>query len=413
MRHCLGVNLFLLATLVFAPGVQAESWVSAWFMAPQAVPQAADAPPWLRPPLIEDATVRQLVRPTLSGSALRLRISNRYGTKPLYLDRVTVGVARGIGGVVPGSLHKATFAGRNAVTIMPGKSALSDPVHTQVVGGRLLAVSLYVPGSVRPRTWHQIAGRVNFLSRRGDHAMNVTGTAFVHRNTHIFWLDGVDILAPRSWAVVAIGDSITDGLKATLNAHQRWPDALSERLRAAGFDHVAVLNAGISGNRLLHDSACYGQRLESRFVRDALKRAGVRAVIVLIGVNDINFGYVPPSSGLDCDARHVKVTASALIEGYRRLIAQARAHGVKIYAGTLTPAALPPEREAIRTRVNAWIRNSRAFDGVVDFDAALRDPHQPSRLLPRADSGDGIHPGDEGDKMMAAAVPLAWFASGP
>ncbi|APZ43876.1 SGNH/GDSL hydrolase family protein [Acidihalobacter ferrooxydans] len=405
-----------LAALCFAAGLgwglpAQAGWVGAWYMAPQAVPQAADAPPYLRAPWIDDATVREIVRPTIAGTALRLRISNRYGVEPLHLGAVTVGVARGIGAVVPGTLRRVTFGGRSTVVIPPGGAVVSDPVPAPVVARRALAVSLYVPGRVRPRTWHQIAGRVNFLSARGDHSRDASGAAFLHRNTHILWLDGVDVRARHGWAVVAIGDSITDGLRATLNAQQRWPDALSRRLRAAGIDTVAVLNAGISGNRLLHDSACYGQSLEARFARDALDRPGVRAVIVLIGINDINFADMPPRRGLDCDAPHARVSAADLIDGYRRLIAQAHARGVKIYAATLTPAALPATREAVRRQVNAWLRNSGAFDGVADFDAALRDPLRPARLRPQADSGDGIHPSDAGDRMLADAVPLAWFRS--
>lgn len=407
MRRSVLAGLWLALGLAWTLPAAADDWVGAWYMAPQEVTRAADAPPYLYAPVVDNATVREIVRPTVAGTALRLRISNRYGTRPLHVGAATVGVARGIGAVLPGTLRRVTFGGRGEVDIPPGGAVVSDPVSGTVQARRALAVSLYVPGYVRPRTWHKIAGRVNYLSVSGDHSMDTSGAAFAHRDTNVLWLDGVDVRARGAWALVAIGDSITDGMRATLNAQRRWPDALSRRLRRAGLDRVAVLNAGISGNRLLNDSACYGASLLSRFRGDALDRPGVRAVIVLIGINDIDFGYTPRRRGLDCDAPHVKVTAASLIAGYRRLIAAAKSRGVRIYGATLTPAGLPPVREAVRKTVNAWIRGSGAFDAVIDFDAALRDPAHPARLLARYDSGDHIHPSDAGYAAMARAVPLA------
>jgi lysophospholipase L1-like esterase len=207
-------------------------------------------------------------------------------------------------------------------------------------------------------------------------------------------------------SVVAIGDSITDGMRSTPNANRRWPDALERRLAEKGNTQTAVINAGISGNRLLSGSPCYGDALLNRFERDALRQPGARAVIVLIGINDINFAAMPPHAGLDCDAPHTAVTADALFRGYQRLIAQAHQRGLKIYGATLTPASLPPDREAIRVAVNESIRSSRAFDGVIDFDRALRDPARPDVLQRRFDSGDHIHPNDAGYAAMAEAVPI-------
>lgn len=172
-----------------------------------------------------------------------------------------------------------------------------------------------------------------------------------------------------------------------------------------------MANLGISGNRLLSDSRCYGIALERRFERDVLTRAGVKVAVLLIGINDINFAAMPARSGLDCDAPHTRVDAQALIAGYRRVIAAAHARGVAVFGATLTPASLPPAREAIRREVNEWIRTSGAFDGVVDFDAALRDPAKPSTLLRRYNSGDDIHPSDAGYAAMAEAVPLERLAA--
>jgi lysophospholipase L1-like esterase len=210
--------------------------------------------------------------------------------------------------------------------------------------------------------------------------------------------------------VVAIGDSITDGMRSTLNANRRWPDALTRQIAQKGNGQVAVVNAGISGNRLLSNSPCYGEAVVSRFDRDALRQPGTRAIIVLIGINDINFAAMPARDGLDCDAPHTQVNADALLRGYQRLIAQAHQRGIKIYGATLTPASLPPEREAIRTAVNASLRSSRAFEGVIDFDEALRDPSRPSVLQRQYDSGDHIQPSDAGYAAMAAAVPVELVA---
>jgi lysophospholipase L1-like esterase len=212
--------------------------------------------------------------------------------------------------------------------------------------------------------------------------------------------------APASAAVAAIGDSITDGMRSSLNQNRRWPDALARRFAASGNRSTAIVNLGISGNRLLSDSPCYGDALATRFEHDVLARPGVKTAILLIGINDINFAAMPPRNGLDCDFPHTSVTAADLIAGYERLIAAARHAGVKVFGATLTPASLPPQRESIRRAVNQWIRTSHAFDGVVDFDAALRDPAQPDRLQRNFDSGDHIHPGDAGYSAMAEAVPM-------
>ncbi|WP_031404295.1 SGNH/GDSL hydrolase family protein [Thiomonas sp. FB-Cd] len=382
-------------------------WVASWTMAPQAVAQGPATPAFNRAPAINNETVRQIVVPSVSGEALRLRISNEYGKQAVHLGKVTVGIALRGAQVRKDSLHTARFDGQESASVPPGGALVSDSVHLPIHAGEPLAVSIYIPEVVAPATWHKLASQVNFISATGDHTMDAAGTSFARRFTAYVWLDGVDAhVTRRASAVVAIGDSITDGMRSTLNANRRWPDDLSRRLRAAGLHDVAVLDAGISGGRLLHDSPCYGEKLVRRFARDALDLPNVQKVIVLIGINDINFGYVPPHAGLDCDTPHRKVNAAELIAGYRDLIAQAHHRGITIYGGTITPAGLPPQREAIRQQVNAWIRSSAAFDGVIDFDAALRDRARPTRLRARYDSGDHVHPNDAGYAAMAQAVPL-------
>jgi lysophospholipase L1-like esterase len=262
------------------------------------------------------------------------------------------------------------------------------------------------PGQ-RIAAWHRVSNQVNYVSAPGNHAADASAEAFRGRFTQYLWVSGLSVEASSSSAAVAaIGDSITDGMRSSLNQNRRWPDDLARRLAGAGDRSIAIVNLGISGNRLLSDSPCYGDALVTRFERDVLRRPAVKTVILLIGINDINFAAMPARSGLDCDFPHTPVAAAELIAGYQRVIAAARRAGVEVFGATLTPASLPPERESIRLAVNQWIRTSHAFDGVVDFDAALRDRTQPSRLQRTFDSGDHIHPSDAGYAAMAAAVPV-------
>jgi lysophospholipase L1-like esterase len=249
--------------------------------------------------------------------------------------------------------------------------------------------------------------------------MDVSGDAFKGGATSWLFIDALAVRTSQLPSVqaeglprvaVAIGDSITDGMRSSLNGNQRWPDFLARRLA----EHpdtaaVSVVNLGISGNRLLSDSPCYGEKLAGRFEHDAIQAAGARYIMVLIGINDINFQDMPPRKGLDCDFPHTQVNASDLIAGYKALIATAHGAHRRIYGATLTPASLPPARESIRLAVNRWIRESGAFDAVIDFDQAVRDPAQPDRLLHRYDSDDHVHPNDAGYQAMAQAVPLSLF----
>lgn len=291
------------------------------------------------------------------------------------------------------------------MTLAPGQEIESDPVPAEIVAGRPYAISLYMGARQRMTVWHRVSNQFNYVSGPGDYTKDAAAAMFRTRFTQYAWVTELAIEAgPARLSVAAIGDSITDGLRSSMNRNHRWSDALARRLTSSGVDSIGVVNLGISGNRLLSNSACYGAALQSRFERDALSRAGVKAAILLIGINDINFAAMPPRAGLDCDYPHTQVTATSLIDGYRRLIEAAHSQGVKILGGTLTPAGLPAGREAVRLEVNRWIRQSGAFDGVVDFDEVLRDPARPGVLQRRYDSGDGIHPSDAGYAAMAGAV---------
>ena len=402
----LGASMFLSPLAASASAAQA-GWVAAWATALQPIPDLAAPPPLYRAPDVAGRTVRQIVYPTVSGHAARIRVSNAYGRAPLVID--AAGLARAGDGatLADGASTAVRFGGKASVTLASGQELESDPVAIDVTAGRPYAISLRMGANQRMTVWHRVSNQFNYVSAPGDHVNDPGAGAFRTRFTQYAWVTELAVEAGAARAsVAAIGDSITDGLRSSLNRNRRWPDALTLRLTAAGSNTLGVVNLGISGNRLLSDSACYGTSLASRFERDALSRAGVKAAIVLIGINDINFAAMPPRAGLDCDSPHTQVTAASLIDGYRRLIEAAHRQGVKVFGATLTPAALPAGREAIRLEVNRWIRSGGGFDGVVDFDAVLRDPARPSVLLRRYDSGDGIHPSDAGYTAMAEAVPI-------
>jgi lysophospholipase L1-like esterase len=387
-------------------------WVTAWATALQPIPQWADLPPLYRAPEVAGRTVRQIVYPTLSGKSARLHLSNQYGKTPLIIEDLRIARSAGGAAASPSGGARVTFNGKSGVSIAPGGELDSDPVALDIAGGAPYAISAFMGPEQRVLAWHRVSNQINYVSAAGNHAADTGAEAFRGRFTQYVWVTGLSVDgAPGAAAIAAIGDSITDGMRSSLNQNRRWPDALARRLASSGNRSTAVINLGISGNRLLNDSPCYGDALMTRFGRDVLERPGVKAAVLLIGINDINFAAMPARNGLDCDYPHASVTAADLIAGYQRVLGAARHSGVKVFGATLTPASLPPQRESIRVAVNQWIRSSHAFDGVVDFDAALRDPAQPDRLQRRFDSGDHIHPSDAGYTAMAQAVPIDALAS--
>lgn len=401
----------LLCQLTVSPTVFAADapnhWVAAWATALQPIPQQADLPPLYRAPEVAGRTVRQIVYPTLSGRSARIHLSNEYGRTPLVVEDLRI--ARSMGGAAasPNGGTRVTFGGKETVSIPAGGELDSDPVAVDINEGTPYSISAFMGPEQRIVAWHRVSTQVNYVSAPGNHAGDASAEAFRGRFTQYVWVTGLSVeAAAPSAAVAAIGDSITDGMRSSLNLNRRWPDSLARRVAGSGDHSTAIVNLGISGNRLLSDSQCYGDALAKRFERDVLARPGVKTAILLIGINDINFAGMPARSGLDCDSPHTSVTAADLIAGYQRVIATAHRSGVKVFGATLTPASLPPERESIRLAVNQWIRGSHVFDGVVDFDVALRDPAQADRLQRGFDSGDHIHPSDAGYAAMAQAVPL-------
>jgi lysophospholipase L1-like esterase len=383
----------------------AERWIGTWTAAPQPLWGSDFVLPTQVPTQLQGQTVRQVARASLGGSRVRVVLSNEYGTQPLVIDAARVARAGTGSGIVAGTDRPLHFGGAGELRIPPGGRAVSDPVDLEVPALGRLAVSLYLPRPTAPSTFHWDARQTAWVARG-----NLVGAAALPDATRLtarLFLSALLVDAPAAGsAVVAIGDSITDGNGSTPDTDRRWPDALAQRLAPRG---VAVLNAGISGARLLRDGM--GTNASARFLRDVVAQPGVKTVIVMLGINDIGWPGAPfaPHEG--------PVSADELIAGYRQLIAQAHGHGLRIVGATLMPfeGALQgtpleghhsPAKERTRQAVNRWIRSSGAFDAVIDFDAITRDPSHPARLLPAFDSGDHLHPGDAGYQAMADAIDL-------
>jgi lysophospholipase L1-like esterase len=393
--------------LVLSCAAARDRWIATWAASP--APQLADESQMRAARLMFDRqTVRQIVHTSLGGGSVRVRLSNAYGRKAVQIGAAHIAVRAKGGSVVPGSDRVLTFSGRPGVTIPPDAVVLSDAVPLAAPSAGDLAISLFLPEATPGAGIHYAAQQTSYIGP-GD----LTGAAsFPETTTITSWvfLAGVDVLAPEaSSTVVAFGDSITDGARSTVDANRRWPNVLAERLLKK---KIAVVDAGIGGNRILHDASAnirFGVNALARFDRDVLMQPGVRYVIVLEGINDLGH---PGSSAPASET----VSAEDLIAGLKQTIERAHEHGVKVFGATITPfegtvfnGYFTPEKELKRKAINAWIRTSKAFDGVVDFDKALRDPQHPDRILPAYDGGDRLHPGDAGYKAMGEAVDLALF----
>ena len=358
----------------------------------------------------DNQTLRQIVHLSVGGTKVRVRISNRHGETPLSVGAVRVAHSAGGASIVLESNREATFAGSPAIVIPPGATVLSDPVDLAVPACADLAVSIYVPEPTGSATWHELGQQTAYISPPGDFTASAELPTQATSPSRYF-LSVVEVLAPQGvFSVVAFGDSITDGWASTPDANRRWPDFFSHHINGCEdggerpFHHprgrVGVLNQGVSGNRLLRD--VIGPGGLARFDRDVLAQVGATHVIVLIGINDI---------GLSGSLGEPRATAAELRAGLSQLGALARARGLRVYGATLTPyegTTFPgyysPDGEVTRQELNVWIRTGDAFDGVIDFDAALRDPEHPTQLLPAYDSGDHLHPSDAGYEAMAAEL---------
>ncbi|HMF59137.1 MAG TPA: SGNH/GDSL hydrolase family protein, partial [Vicinamibacterales bacterium] len=356
----------------------------------------------------EDQTIRHVVHVSVGGRRVRVRLSNTFGAAPLLIGSAHVALHGDGASIVPGSDRTLTFSGQPSITIPTGALALSDPVNLDVPARGDLAVSVYVPENTGPATFHESSEETAYISAPGD----FTGSADVpvaEATVSRFWLSAVEVSTREEvGTLVTLGDSITEGFQSTIDAHRSWPDLLSARLNPrSGPPRLAVMNQGIGCSRLLFDFC--GPNGAGRFDRDVLAVTGVTQVIVAYGLNDIG---LPIVAGIPSQV----VSASTVIVGLSQLIERAHEKGLAIYGATITPVGtsiypgfFTPENEAKRQAVNRWIRTSRKFDGVIDFDRAVRDPGQPNRLLAAYDSGDGVHPSDAGYAAMANAIDLSLF----
>jgi len=380
-------------------------WVASWQASPQPVWDASFLFPTLIPPALHGQTFRQTARLSLGGDQLRIRLSNAYGTTPLRIGAASV---TGADGQAPRAL---TFEGHADTEIAPGQARLSDPVKLPTGDLQAVQVSVYVPAHTPLHTFHW-DGRQTASIGAGDQTLALRMDPVSTTSARLF-VTGIEVQAAAgARSVVVIGDSITDGATASLDRDQRWTDHLAARLAPRG---VAVVNAGISGGRLLRDGM--GESALQRFQRDVLDQPGVASVIVLIGINDIAW----PGTAFARDQARPRL--AELQAGYRTLVEQAHRRGLRIVGATLPPfaGALPdtpledyyqPGKDTLRQQLNRWLLADSPFDAVIDLDAALRDPADPSRMAAAYDSGDHLHPGDAGNRAMAAAVDLQMLLPG-
>ncbi len=400
----LAAALALAGALAAAPGAVSApgfgydgAWAPTWAASPE--------PPRVPPTVLNNQTVREVLRISIGAGRFRVRLTNEYGSKPVIIGAAHLALTTTGSGVDPRSDRALTFDGKPTVTIPAYGVIYSDPVDISGPALSQMSVSLYFPGTSGDATGHFFGLQTAYVGAGNQvdaREINITNTLGERP-----FVSGVEVALPkRPKVVVTLGDALTDGFGSQPGANHRWPDYLAQRLNEdRKRTPTAVVNASISGNRLLHDFI--GPNAISRFDRDVLSMPRVSHLIILLGINDFGF---PGARNLPDE----EVTAEEVIAGYKQLVARARAHDIKVIGATLPPFGPIPSRpgfysdeaEAKRQAVNQWIRTSGFFDGVIDFDAAVRDPKTPNRLNPGYDSGDHLNLNDAGYKAMADAVNL-------
>jgi len=396
----LGISCAGLSQVPSNPG----HWVGTWAAAPSLVVNADGL-------FADDTTIREIVHISQSGDSARIVLSNEFSnlTQRVRIGGVTVAPTDGNGNINPSEVVNLTFAGKPEAVIAPQAQLLSDPVDLHLQAGSDVAVSIYVPGQkIDTLTYHKLAQQNNLLAAGND--TNLRSLPNPKTVTEWYFLKGIEVQSGSdAAAIVCLGDSITDGFRSTIGANERWPNILSGRLQEhTGKRKLSVLDLGIGGNRILETGV--GPNALARFDRDVLAQPGAKYLIVLEGINDIGLGHRPN------DPLPYPPTAEDVIAGYQQIIARAHAHHIVVYGATLLPykgaAYYSDAGEEIRQTVNEWIRSSRAFDSVIDFDAVMRDQGSPLSLNPAYSSNDHLHPNDEGYKVMGNSISLDLFNDG-
>jgi lysophospholipase L1-like esterase len=379
-----------------------DHWVGTWAASPMA---AKNPGATFGAPGTDGTTLREIVHISIGGPAVRVVLTNEFGLDPLNIGAAQIALSSGASAITAGSTTPLTFGGAPSIIIPPGALVVSDPVAFKVAPSSNLAVSLFLPNQpINQLTFHPFADQTNYLVPG-----NVVSAASLDTPTTFFtwdFLKGVDVTADtKAASIVTFGDSITDGAHSTRDANTRWPDVLARRLQAdKKTANLGVLNQGIGGNRILHDTT--GPSALARFDRDVLAQAGVKYLVIMESINDIGHA-TDPTKPYDV------VNAEDLIVGLGQLATRAHTHGIKVIGATLTPFVgakyQSPAGEEMRQAVNKWIRTTNQLDGVIDFDKVTTDPTHPGMFLPADDSGDHLHPGDAGYKAMGESIDLNLF----
>ncbi|MGN8008820.1 SGNH/GDSL hydrolase family protein [Acinetobacter sp. 22301] len=385
--------------------VQKSQWVTTWAASPQKVWNKDFVFPTNIPDQISNQTIKQISQISLGGEAVRLVFTNQYGDQPLYIDKTTVGLVKGQS-LKSKSAYPVYFSGKLKAQILPGKQLISDPIPLPVPDHAQLMVNTFIQKPTTFKTFHWDAKQTSWLIT-GNQTANLNTPSSAKTTTARLLLSAVEVKPKRKAHVVAVvGDSITDGATATLDANTRWTDFLAKRLSP---HRIAVINSGISGNRLLTDGM--GDSALDRLKKEVFQYSGVKTLIVLVGINDISW------PGTAFASKQEIPTFEALTQGYKRVVDEAHRQGIQVIGATLLPfsGALPntpldnyyqPNKDELRQRINHWIRTSHTFDGVLDLEQGLKDPKHSDRLNPIYDSGDHLHPNDRGNQQMANLVDL-------
>ena len=391
------LSLFIFQAVLLAGFCQAQAahWVGTWGTSPQ-LTELRNLPP---PPGLTSNTLRQVVQVSIGGKKLRVRFSNVFGSSPVTITAAHIALSAGGSAIKTETDQALAFDGKPAATIAPGKAIFSDAFDFELTPLSDVAVTIYFGGTSREVTGHPGSRTTSYL-QSGD-AVSTAALPAAATMEHWYNLTGLDVERENARAIVALGDSITDGRGSQTDKNNRWPDDLASRLQSnESTKNLAVLNEGIGGNCVLRGGL--GPTAVSRFDRDVLGQSSVHWLIIFEGVNDIGGSRGTNSS-----------VAQDLIAAYQKFIVQAHAKKIRVYGATITPFGKSfydrPGHEAAREVVNDWIRNSGAFDAVIDFDVAVRDPQNPECLLPSADSGDHLHPNVRGYEIMAGAIDLKLF----